>query len=81
MSKRYWLRGGITGLIIGLTIMLARVALSMMLVDDTGNSGFSSAYSVAFFTRELINVVELSVFGFISGWLYGKMRKEKSQTS
>ena len=72
MNKKYWLRGGITGLIIGILIVLY--------IQLTAHS---SGYGIQFQLKDIWIALVITIggpivggfiVGSIIGWIYGKVK-------
>ncbi len=84
MKKRYWLRGGIIGLILGciiaflsrdggvmwIPLLLCNYETSKGLLGNCGNGAVTSIIALLF---AIIILIPGLVFMFL-GWVYGKMR-------
>ena len=72
MNKRYWLKGGVVGSIVGILIIL--------LIQLTAHQ---SGYDIQFQGKYLVSLLTVAlggpiiggfVIGSIAGWLYGKIK-------
>ena len=82
-QKRYWLRGGLLFLIIGLVLSFyfggqfcASYNYQTMCkwTFDQALTGWTSTYTLIFYTLPLF-VIGPIILGFLIGWLYGKTKK------
>ncbi len=89
MNKKYWLKAGIAGAIIGLVVALvfwwfASTSVQCVLAPiqsinlggpSCADDGFVNIYSVMYFG---IPTVIVALVGTIIGWIYGKVKGNSS---
>lgn len=88
-QKRSWIRGGILGGKIGLTIVLAwwilgSISMGCILVPaqmmNVGGADcyFKNYFSIYSFVYFVIPTLAFTFLGIIIGWLYGKIKNKKN---
>ncbi len=82
-KKRYWLRGGITGIVLAIVFFILQIMLGLDCMKYSFHTiepsficgSFELLYSFEVF-RLFVSPVGLIILGLIIGWLYGKIKSE-----